>query len=208
MAPPIIYVSYSYFTRVLGDTGRANRVWITTDRREPTNQVAQTLEARFQQAGMNVERILTSGDERESIDFHFTIVVVFLLIMAVVLALVGGLALMGTMSINVVERRREIGIMRAIGAADGAVRQVFVVEGMFVGALSWLPSLVAAFPISKIVLAAVAKEFLRMPPPDYVFSVGGALLWLVIVILFAAASCYLPAQNAVQTSVRELLAYE
>ena len=69
------------------------------------------------------------------IQSQFDLLVVFLLVMAVLMAVVGGLGLMGTMSLNVLERTREIGVMRAIGASDGAVRQVFLVEGILIGLL-------------------------------------------------------------------------
>ena len=49
--------------------------------------------------------------------------------MAILLALVGGLGLMGTMSINVLERTREIGVLRAIGAPNRGVAQVFIRGG-------------------------------------------------------------------------------
>ena len=68
--------------------------------------------------------------------------------MAVLLALVGGLGLMGTMSINVLERTREIGVLRAIGAPNRAVAQVFILEGIAIGLLSWLMGALLAIPMT------------------------------------------------------------
>ena len=59
----------------------------------------------------------------------FDAIVALLLVMALLLALVGGLGLMGTMSINVLERTREIGVLRAIGAPNRGVAQVFISGG-------------------------------------------------------------------------------
>ena len=59
---------------------------------------------------------------------------------AALLAVVGGLGLAGTMSLNVLERTREIGVMRAVGGSDGSVRLIVVFEGLFVGILSWVLS--------------------------------------------------------------------
>ena len=60
---------------------------------------------------------------------------VFLIVMSGVLAGVGGLGLMTTMSLNVLERRREMGVLRAIGATPAAVWAIVVAEGAVIGAL-------------------------------------------------------------------------
>jgi len=127
--------------------------------------------------------------------------------MAVLIALVGGLGLMGTMSINVLERTREIGVMRAVGASDGAVLRVFVVEGLFIGLLSWLAGILLSLPISKLLSDVVGVSFLD-EPLIYTFSLRGALLWLGLVLLLAGLASLLPAWNAARLTVREVLAYE
>ncbi len=60
--------------------------------------------------------------------------------------LVGGLGLAGTMSMNVLERTREIGVMRAVGASDGAVLRVILVEGLLMAGLSWFLAIFLAVP--------------------------------------------------------------
>ena len=58
------------------------------------------------------------------------ILVYFMLGMAVMIAIVGGLGLMGTMSINVLERTREIGVMRAVGASNGDIQGIVIVYAL------------------------------------------------------------------------------
>jgi putative ABC transport system permease protein len=129
------------------------------------------------------------------------------MVMAVLLAVVGGIGLMGTMSINVIERTREIGVMRAIGAADGAIMRIVVVEGVLVGVMSWLIGALIAIPLSLGLSTVVGNTFLRSPL-SYTFSVSGAALWLIIVVIIAALASMLPAWNASRISVRDVLAYE
>src|SRR3712207_8586197 len=68
---------------------------------------------------MGTTSIRTTAANNEAIKSQFDVLTVFLSILATLLAIVGALSLMGTMSMNVHERAREIGVMRAIGASDG-----------------------------------------------------------------------------------------
>jgi len=97
--------------------------------------------------------------------------------------------------------------MRAIGASDGAVLQVVLIEGLVIGWMSWLIGAVAALPISKLLADAVGYAFFRASP-SYRFSLAGTLLWLVVVLVLALVASYLPARRASRLTVREVIAYE
>ena len=207
MAPASIYVNDSYFGKILGGVARTNNLWVTTTPDELPKSIKENLEAAFEQAGLAVVSLKTADDERSFIEFHFSIMIVPLGLAALMLALVGGLGLTGTMSTNVMERSREVGVMRAIGASDGGIQRIFMVEGIFIGLISWLFSVLAALPLTYTLSEMVGNTFLYAPLV-YIFSITGALIWLILVLITAALSCYIPAQSASQTRVRELLAYE
>ena len=186
---------------------RTNNLWVVTDTSKSQEKIKEELEAQFEQASLAVTYLKTTSDERSSLEFHFNIIVVPLGLAALMLALVGGLGLSGMMSTNVMERSREVGVMRAIGASDRSIQRIFMIEGLFIGLVSWLFSIAAALPFTYVLDTMIGSQFLY-EPLIFMFSFGGALIWLVIVLITAALSCYIPAQNASQTSVRELLAYE
>ena len=69
--------------------------------------------------GLKVSDTQTAAVTQTQNNLLFTIVVAFLILMALLLAAVGGLGLTTTMSINIMERVREVGVLRAIGASNG-----------------------------------------------------------------------------------------
>jgi putative ABC transport system permease protein len=209
MAGPFAYANYSYFSKVIGKPGQGINIFTVTESRDPAVQkdVVKTLEKHFKDLGMPVSRVDNMSDTKAQIQSQFNVIIIFLLVMALMLAIVGGLGLMGTMSINVLERTREIGIMRSIGASDWAVRRMFITEGVLIGVLSWGLAVIIALPISKIFSDLLGNAFMHAPF-SFTFSLGGAVLWLVIVIVLAALASFLPAWNASRLSIREVLAYE
>lgn len=209
MQGAVAYVDYPAFAQAVRDVGRGNRVVIATAQQGVRfeTQMAQTLEQRFKTDGLRVSVTETRGDLRTLTTTHYNVVVVLLLVMAIVLGVVGGLGLMGTMSLNILERTREIGLMRAIGATSRAIRQIVVVEGVLIGLFSWGLGALLAFPLSKRLSDAVGMAMLQVPL-SYTFSSVGVVLWLGIVVVLAIAASALPAWNASRLSVSDTLAYE
>ncbi|MHB1133700.1 MAG: ABC transporter permease [Chloroflexota bacterium] len=208
MTGPIAYANRPYFEREMRTGGHVGSLWVVTAG-DPAAGAAtlQALKEHFKTVGIRVAATESMAEMRQLIQGQFDIIVVFLLIMAVLMAVVGGLGLMGTMSLNVLERTREIGVLRAIGASDGAVRQIFIAEGILIGLLSWGVGAFVALPISQTLSYSVGVAFVNAPL-TYAYSFGGLLIWLVTVVVLASLASILPARNASRLSVREVLAYE
>ena len=126
---------------------------------------------------------------------------------AVLIAAVGALGLAGTMSINVLERTREIGVLRAIGASNKAVRNIILVEGLLIGLLSWAVGALLAMPLGRLMSDGIGYAMFQIPL-NYAFSPNGIGMWLLIVLVLSALASILPAWNASRLTVRETLAYQ
>jgi putative ABC transport system permease protein len=133
-----------------------------------------------------VLRNASIADRRKIIEDHLVVIVTFLILMSLLIVGVSGLGLMTTMSINVLERTREISVMRAIGASNQAVLRIIIMEGTLAGLLSWLLTLALAWPIS-IVIGNTFEMILLQATLEFVFAPLGLALWLAIVIVFAEA---------------------
>lgn len=152
-----------------------------------------------------VEKALNNS--RFAYDQHMLMIYVFLIVMSVIIGGVGGLGLMTTMSLNVLERRREMGVMRAIGATPKTIWLMIVAEAVVIGLMSWAIAALLAWPVSKalgdLLVRAMFKSGL-----DFTFEPLGLLVWIVVSISLSAAASFLPAWKASRVTVREALAYE
>jgi putative ABC transport system permease protein len=114
---------------------------------------------------------------------------------------------MGTMSINVLERTREIGVMRAVGASNGDIQGIVLAEGLVVGVLSWAISIFFSLPITNVLCFGVGMAILTAPMP-VVYGLDGIVAWLLFTLVLASIASALPARRASSLTVRDTLAYE
>jgi putative ABC transport system permease protein len=205
-------MAFTHFDTLAYETRAANQaqtVLFTLDHHDPAYvaEISGELEKAFTELGADVSLVETTADTRANSQSQFMPVVIFLIVMAILLAFIGGIGLVGTMSINVLERTREIGVLRAIGASDGSVRQIVMVEGIVIGIVSWLLGAVLAVPLGFILSSQVGYAMAKAPFTPQ-FSWLGVALWLVIALLLTTLATLLPARRAMRISVREALAYE
>jgi len=206
---PLVYTNYEYITQVTNRIGEADALMVKMDHHDPAyvDSTTRALENHFERMGVRVSMVSTINNERVEAEASFDAIVALLLVMAILLALVGGLGLMGTMSINVLERTREIGVLRAIGAPNRGVASVFILEGVVIGLMSWAMGGLVAIPMSQGLNQALGQAVMGVPL-TYAYSMPGLWLWLVIVILLSVIASFIPARTASRLTVREVLAYE
>lgn len=205
----MFFADYTYLSQTTNRVGETDSLLAITDTHD-VNSVATTsrlLEEHLKGVGMRVDTVSTMQNERAEAEVIFDVIVSLLLVMALLLALVGGLGLMGAMSINVLERTREIGVLRAIGASNRAVTQVFILEAVGIGVLSWIIGGGLAVPMTQGLNAAVGNAIMGQPL-TYAYSMQGMWLWLAIVVVLSILASFIPARNASRLTVREVLAYE
>ena len=205
----LAYAPYEYISRVNHLVNRAYSFRLVTEQHDRPYQdaKAEELDKYFRNLGFKV-RIAEAG--RASLDTaveSLDTLVVFLLIMAILTAVVGSMGLTGTMGMNVLERTREIGIMRAIGADDRAVMRTVIAEGVFIGMISFGLAVVLSIPFTYL-LSTIVSLAVFQTPIDVVFTYTGYAIWLGLVLALSALASILPARNAARLTIREVLAYE
>lgn len=147
------------------------------------------------------------SEAKRGVDDHLLMVVSFLGVMGWVMILVGGLALASTMGLAVLERTREIGVLRAIGARHGSIFALVQAEGLTIAVLSWLAAIPLSLPMSLALGAAFSRIMLPVPV-RYAPDAGGTISWLGLVTLVSLAACAWPARRAMRVPTAAALAYE
>lgn len=209
IAPPLAYVTYTDFAHVTGETGYAQSLYLVTEEHDEASlqTLKQQLEDAFATQNVSIMSNQNSFERRQIMENHAMLITSFLLLATVMSTIVGGLGLMTTMSINVLERTREIGIMRAIGASNTALLKIILIEAILTGILSWILAAVIATPISYILSQSLGKTMLNTSL-DFAISPLGFVLWLGVVVLFSIAASLPPARSTTRLTVRDVLAYE
>ena len=153
---------------------------------------------------------MESQAERAVIIFeHLNIILMVIVFLSLLVLVVASMGMGSAMGINVMERTREIGVLRAIGATPETIVQLFVVEGFIISVLSVAAGLVLALPMSSLAAQFFGVLILgENTPLDFSFSEIGFFITLIVTLLFGYIASRVPAKKATRVSVREAIAYE
>lgn len=206
---PTMFANYEYLASITGFEGMTNAVRVVSESfdLESAKSISSALEQELEAGGFATLSVTTLAIKKKVLEDHILITLVLLMLLAGLAAIVGGLGLLSSMSMNVIERTREIGIMQAIGASPGIVQKIVIVEGVLIGVVSWLGAIFLSIPMG-LVIGNTAGEVIIKVPLDFAISPVGMTAWLLIVIVFSAVASYYPAQRATSLSVNDILAYE
>jgi putative ABC transport system permease protein len=205
----IAYATYDYVSELLNLPRQSFSYRVVTDEHslQYQKQMSATIDHYLRDLGYHVSETQAGLSTLQTASESLAILINFLLIMALLTASVGSIGLTGTMGMNVLERTREIGIMRAIGATDGQIIKTVIVEGMIIGLISWFLGAIFSFPIT-ILLSRIISLAIFNSPSQFVLSPQGFFIWLGLVLILSALASMLPARNAAHLTIREVLAYE
>lgn len=124
---------------------------------------------------------------------------------ALVVSAAGITGLAATLSASVLERRREIGMMRAMGGNARQVAQVFWVEGLTLGAIAWLIAALLGLPLAYAFVQMFSNTVI---PTDFIVDISAFIVMLLAVLAISALASIAPALRATRLRVAEALRYE
>jgi putative ABC transport system permease protein len=202
---PIVYVDAANFEAMTGVRGFASELRLKIDEAQ-LDGVLAALDQAILDAGVATSGIATRWEFRKTMAEHFAGVLAVCTMIALATALVGAIGLVAFTSLSILERTREIGVIRAVGASPRQVRAIFLAESGSTTTLSFLLAVGFSYPLTFLMNQFIANYGLFMPVP-VVFSklalgllFGGLLVVLAVVVVTIS--------RLLRLSVRDALAYE
>jgi len=207
--PATAYVSQQAFSKWNDTPGQANTLRIGyTDRSHGNAQrMNHEIETLLEKEHVAVASTMPVWLLHNAVAAHMKVLVNSLMAMALLMAVVGAIGLMSMVSMSTLERTREIGVMRAIGATPRKIRRMIAWEGLLIAGLS----IVVAFAVSiglSIYMGRFIGHLAFRTPLSLSISVPALGMWLIIAMGGAYLATLYPARRASRITTREALVYE
>jgi putative ABC transport system permease protein len=124
--------------------------------------------------------------------------------MVVIIAFIGALGIINTLTLNVLERRREIGVIRSLGGTNGRLVQIFLLESLFLGLFGYIFGILLGFPLAQLLVNLIGQAAF---PIEMVFDVSTLLYTFVFAMLLTLSASLLPALGAARVKISQTLRY-
>ena len=210
LAPmPTAYTPRRYALAVTGrspDSTRGVRIVLERHGAAQERQAARALERAFEESGMALTHLQRMDDAKQAILDHLVIIFSILTLASTVVVFVGGLGLTSTLTLSVLQRTRELGVMVALGARPRTLATHVWLEGICLALLSFVGAVLLTLPLSWALGAACGNIFLKAPLDPWL-SPRALASWLGLVLVLATFSSFHPALRAARLRVRDALGH-
>ncbi len=208
----IILMPLEDFKELFKSGDRIDQVIVQTDSINSLNEVAERVEKKLRNMRHVTEKtqdftILTPEEFLATFGAILGILTSFLLGIAGISLLVGSIGIATTMFTSVLERTREIGTMKAVGARNGDILTLFLIESGLLGLIGGALGVFFGYSVAKTIEFIATKELnttllQAAAPPFLVFGC------LIFAFLIGAISGIIPAWHASKLKAVDALRYE
>ena len=209
MVDSVIFISLDLFRELTGSRSGASSAFVKIETGAPIDIIAKQI--RYQLSQQEVVRdftLLTPEKAGRLAGSVVSIVELVLIVVALISLVVGAVGIMNTMYTSVLERTKQIGVMKAIGASSDAILSLFLIEsgliGLVGGILGIIFGVLVAYLIGLIAGSFGIRGLFSLASLDFF----GFAVILIITFITGVISGALPARRAAQMEPAEALRYE
>ncbi len=206
-AAGVAYVNDQAFARASASGGGVRMLRLATDANDAVERARRIrqIEAALAEGGAGVETVQPLSELRSAMGDHIVILIRALLALALVMAAVGGLGLASTLGISVLERTRELAVMKTLGATRARLMGMILTEAQIVALLSVMAALVLSLPLTWVLDVMIGGLGFVAPLP-FALSLPALLAWLALVLLVSFGAAWVPARRAAELPIALALA--
>jgi putative ABC transport system permease protein len=197
-----IYISHD---NIAADFNRTEDVLLQANLAPDADQAAVEAELKAALRAFPQFRLIAGQEYIEENLALFEMAFTGMYILVIFLAVPSLIAMVNTLAIGVIERTREIGMLRAVGSTRGQVRRIVLAEALILAALGTVFGIVAGLYLGYMGVAAL-RAFGY--PMDYIFPTTGVIIALAAGIVFGVLAAIVPARQASRLEIIQALRYE
>lgn len=197
------FAPVDYTARVMGIQGRATLFTLVFERsdREFVDQTFRAIERRYRELEPNS---LAAYVDRTSAEQLTNILRLLLYAMVVIIAFIGALGIINTLTLNVLERQREIGVIRSLGGTNFRLVQIFLIESLFLGLFGYIFGVILGYPLAQLLVSLIGQAAF---PIEMVFDFSTLAYTFLFAMLLTVSASLLPALGAARIKISQTLRY-
>lgn len=176
----------------------------TSSRQADINSLSKRIDDFLSQNGMGA-MVSTSAQQVANNQSAFLVLYGMFYSVVAIVALVGAIGLFNSLAMGVVERRREIGILRSMGATGRKVAQVFLAEGIGLGVIGWLLAVLIGVPAAYGFVTLLSNVLLHV---TFVFNPMSLIVMFGFIVIVATVASVGPVFAASRVKIASTLRYE
>ena len=186
------------------DFGATDDVFIQLNLKKNADRAAADKTIRALAENYPTFKVVSGTEYYESLKSQMNAAFSGMYVLFLVLAIPSLIAMLNTLTISVIERTREIGMIRAAGATRKQIRTMVVAEALLLAAIGTAFGILGGLYLGYVIVVAMKGIF----PLGYVFPVNGILAGIAIGLIFGVFAALIPARQAARMNVVEALRYE
>jgi len=208
---PKIYIDIQQFDFLLNPDHHVNTISFVAANSgyKEVAALKKSIEKVISPSGLEVAYVMSQAERVKVIYDHLDIILSTIILLSFLVLVVSAVGMASATGINIWERTREIGVMRAIGATPKKIYVLFLNEGMITCVISILIGLMISYPLSRLAAVFFGRLMLGNDAKlEYAFSPSGFFITLAVTLLFGWMASRIPAKSAIKISTHSALSYE
>jgi putative ABC transport system permease protein len=204
--PGQLYMPLATLQTLLGTPGEVNTYWIRSE--VPDHAYIDRLTTRLEDTlgahGTPITTIAWYDQKADNVPQNSSITT-SITVLGLVIVAISMVGLVNAITMGVLERTREIGMLRCVGARARDVRRIFATEGIVIAVTGWLIGVAVGYALAHGIIALTSStahlEF------AFVFPIANVAITLVGTVLLAVLVLLAPVRRAVRFKPGEALRY-